>query len=157
MSSLHHEVKSMSWLLPCKIKPVPEVSVVIESTLTHDPIYGDRQRLGEPWECRCWCYCLSTGSHSLVLCLLWPLCHLSYLFQIKLLLYIFIITHMTGKQIAIAICEPLVYWLQVWAHSSWKAALNVVHHQNMIYLFWSNGLHSTFLCTQLFWFVKHLL
>lgn len=154
MSSLHHEVKSMSWLFPCKIKPMLEVSVVTQSTLSHDPICGARV-LGrqaetcEPWDCGSWCYCLSAGPHSVVLHLLfplfWPLSHLSHLL-LKLLLYIFIITHVTGKEIATAICEASVD-LQVWAHRSWKAALNVAHHQNIMHLLLSNDLHSTFLCT----------
>lgn len=78
MSSLHHEVKSMSWLFPCKIKPMLEVSVVTQSTLSHDPICGARV-LGrqaetcEPWDCGSWCYCLSAGPHSVVLHLLFPL------------------------------------------------------------------------------------
>lgn len=51
LSSLHHEVKSMSWFFPCKTKPVPEVSVVTQSTLTCDPICGDRApgRQAETW------------------------------------------------------------------------------------------------------------
>lgn len=96
---------------PCPDSSLAKQSLCQRSVLWHRahwlviPSVGtgplaDRQRPGEPWQCRSWWYYLSTGSHALVLHLLfslfWPLCHL-FSFQIKLLLYIFIIRKVTGK------------------------------------------------------------